>query len=196
MDRWRGRVALVTGASIGIGASVAQKLVEYGMTVVGCARDVDKITAIAEKLKAFDGKLVPVKCDLRKEEEILAMFELIKKEHGGVDVCINNAGLSVSPDSILQGTTEAWRTQLDVNILALCICTRESVKQMQDRSVDDGQIINLSSMSGHRIPPSTIGMTHFYSATKYAVNAITEGTRKELRQMKTHIRVAVRNISI
>lgn len=91
------------------------------------------------------------------------MFELIKKEHGGVDVCINNAGVVIAPDSILNGSTESWRTQLEVcvdnsctgditsevpcgqvNVLALCICSRESVKQMRERNVDDGQIINLS----------------------------------------------------
>ena len=55
-----------------------------------------------------------MKCDLRKEEEILAMFELIKKEYGGVDVCINNAGCTVGPDSILNGSTDSWRTQFDV----------------------------------------------------------------------------------
>ena len=55
-----------------------------------------------------------MKCDLRREEEILAMFELIKKEYGGVDVCINNAGCAVSPDSILSGSTDSWRTQLEV----------------------------------------------------------------------------------
>ncbi|XP_062516040.1 dehydrogenase/reductase SDR family member 11-like [Corticium candelabrum] len=191
MDRWRGRVALVTGASVGIGASVVEKLVEHGMTVVGCARNVAKIEANAEKLKKCAGKLVPVKCDLRREEEILAMFELIKKEYGGVDVCINNAGCAVSPDSILSGSTDSWRTQLEVNVLALCICSRESVKQMREKNADDGQIVNLSSMSGHRIPPFKGGTTHFYSSTKFAVNAITEATRRELRELKTHIRVAM-----
>lgn len=66
---------------------------------------------MAEK---FDGKLVPVKCDVRHEEEILAMFEMIKKKYGGVDVCVNNAGLAKHPETVLNGSTECWRMELEV----------------------------------------------------------------------------------
>eukprot|EP00118_Oscarella_pearsei_P024918 m.307116 g.307116 ORF g.307116 m.307116 type:complete len:255 (+) comp41917_c0_seq1:40-804(+) len=186
MDRWRNRVALVTGASVGIGAAIAERLVRDGMIVYGCARNVTQIEENAKRLKEAPGKLHALKCDLVKEDEILAVFKRIKEETGGVDVCINNAGLS-SGDNIIDGSTEGWRNTLDVNVLALCICSREAVKQMREKGVDDGHIINLSSMSGHRIPP--IGSSfHFYSVSKFAVNAITECTRQELREIKSHIR--------
>nr|XP_043897729.1 dehydrogenase/reductase SDR family member 11a isoform X2 [Solea senegalensis] len=134
----------------------------------------------------YSGTLIPYKCDLSNEEEILSMFSAIKTLHKGVDVCINNAGLAHS-EPLLSGKTEGWRNMIDVNVLALSICTREAYKSMTERNVDDGHIININSMSGHRVVPSAD--VHFYSATKYAVTALTEGLRQELRAAKSHIRV-------
>ncbi|KAM7412861.1 hypothetical protein PAMA_020312 [Pampus argenteus] len=187
MDRWKGRVALVTGASVGIGAAVAIELVRYGMKVMGCARDVEKIQKLAAECQSegYSGVLVPFKCDLNNEEEILSMFAAIKTQHKGVDVCINNAGLAL-PESLLGGTTNNWRNMLDVNVLALSICTREAYQSMKERNVDDGHIININSMSGHRVVQKTD--VHFYSATKFAVTALTEGLRQELREANSHIR--------
>ncbi|XP_077949732.1 dehydrogenase/reductase SDR family member 11-like isoform X1 [Gasterosteus aculeatus] len=148
MDRWggqSGRVALVTGASVGIGASAAEELVRSGMTVVGCARDVEKMQKLAVELQAagHSGVQVPFQCDLNSEEEILSMFAAIKEQHRGVDVCINNAGLA-HPESLLNGKTSGWKKMLDVNVLALCICTREVYQSMKERNVDDGHIININ----------------------------------------------------
>ncbi|RXG61337.1 Dehydrogenase/reductase SDR family member 11 [Armadillidium vulgare] len=78
---------------------------------------------------------------------------------------------------------------MDVNVIALCLCTKLAVKSMRERNVDDGQIINISSMSGHRVTPSD--STHFYAGTKFAVKALTEGYRQELRVAKSHIRVSM-----
>lgn len=187
MERWRGRVALVTGASVGIGAAVAKELVRHGMKVVGCARDVDKIKKLSEECQTagLDGVLVPYKCDLANEDEILSMFSDIKSRHQGVDVCINNAGLA-QPESILNGKTSGWRNMLDVNVIALSVCTREAYQSMKERNVDDGHIICINSLSGHRVMQSSD--LHFYSVTKFAVTALTEGLRQELREAKTHIR--------
>ncbi|XP_012695251.1 dehydrogenase/reductase SDR family member 11 [Clupea harengus] len=187
MERWKGRVALVTGASVGIGAAIAKALVRHGMKVVGCARNVEKIEKLSAECQSagLSGTLIPYKCDLSNEEEILSMFSAIKTLHQGVDVCINNAGLA-HPEPLLSGKTEGWRTMMDVNVLALSICTREAYQSMKERNVDDGHIININSMSGHRVVPSA--SVHFYSASKYAVTALTEGLRQELREAKTHIR--------
>ncbi|XP_051891540.1 dehydrogenase/reductase SDR family member 11a isoform X3 [Pristis pectinata] len=152
----------------------------------------------------YSGILVPYKCDLTSEEEILSMFSAIKTLHQGVDVCINNAGLA-HPEPLLSGRTEFWRNMIDVNVIAMSICTREAYQSMKERNVDDGHIININSnfccrrsdatssplfcyfsMSGHRVVPNSA--THFYAATKYAVTALTEGLRQELRESKTRIR--------
>ncbi|XP_048872720.1 dehydrogenase/reductase SDR family member 11a isoform X2 [Brienomyrus brachyistius] len=187
MERWTGRVALVTGASVGIGAAVARALVQQGMRVVGCARNVDKIEKLAAECQSagYAGTLIPYKCDLSNEEEILSMFSAIKTLHQGVDVCINNAGLARA-EPLLSGRTSGWRNMIDVNVLALAICTRQAYQSMKERHVDDGHIININSMGGHRMVPSAD--EHFYCATKYAVTALTEGLRQELRDANTHIR--------
>lgn len=178
---------MVTGASVGIGAAVAKELVRHGMTVVGCARDVDKIKKLSEECAAagLSGLLVPYRCDLSREEDILCMFSHIKAQYQGVDVCINNAGLA-HPEPLLSGKTSGWRNMFDVNVLALSVVTREAYQSMKERHVDDGHIININSMSGHRAVNSAD--CHFYSATKYAVTALTEGLRMELREAKTKIR--------
>uniref|UniRef100_A0A8C0V1F8 Dehydrogenase/reductase SDR family member 11 n=10 Tax=Passeriformes TaxID=9126 RepID=A0A8C0V1F8_CYACU len=133
----------------------------------------------------YPGTLIPYKCDLSNEEEILSMFSAIKTLHQGVDVCINNAGLA-RPEPLLSGKTEGWRTMIDVNVMAVSICTREAYQSMKERNIDDGHIININSMNGHSVVPQSV--VHFYSATKYAVTALTEGLRQELREARTHIR--------
>ncbi|XP_051963146.1 dehydrogenase/reductase SDR family member 11-like [Xyrauchen texanus] len=187
MDRWKGRVALVTGASVGIGAAIAKSLVQHGMKVVGCARNLQQIEKLSAECVSggFSGTLIPYKCDLSVEEEIQAMFASIKVQHQGIDVCINNAGLAL-PEPILSGKTSGWRTMMDVNIIGLSVCTREAYQSMKERNVDDGHIININSMCGHRVVHNAD--VHFYTATKYAVTALTEGLRQELREAKTHIR--------
>lgn len=180
-------MALVTGASVGIGAAIAKDLVQHGMKVMGCARNVEKIQKLAAECQSagYSGVLVPFKYDLTSEEDILSMFSAIKGQHQGVDVCINNAGLA-HPEPLLNGKTSDWKNMMDVNVIALSVCTREAYQSMKERNVDDGHIININSMSGHRIVNNAD--VHFYSATKYAVTALTEGLRQELREAKTHIR--------
>ncbi|KAG0709126.1 Dehydrogenase/reductase SDR family member 11 [Chionoecetes opilio] len=107
MERWSGRVALVTGASAGIGASVARRLVAEGMRVVGAARSVERVQALADELKGQPGTLIPIKCDITKDDQVMSMFARIKRELGGVDVCVNNAGLAVFKD-LLEGSPEEW----------------------------------------------------------------------------------------
>ncbi|KAG8250201.1 Dehydrogenase/reductase SDR member 11, partial [Homalodisca vitripennis] len=96
MDKWRGKVAIVTGASAGIGAAVVQALVHHGMVVVGLARRTEKIEEMSAALsKAGEkGKLVGIKTDLKKEGDILSAFQWVEKELGGPDVLVNNAGIT------------------------------------------------------------------------------------------------------
>uniref|UniRef100_A0AAY4EQU4 Dehydrogenase/reductase SDR family member 11 n=1 Tax=Denticeps clupeoides TaxID=299321 RepID=A0AAY4EQU4_9TELE len=151
---------------------------------IGAAGTAMKLAAECQSA-GYSGTLIPYKCDLSNEEEILSMFSAIKTLHRGVDVCINNAGLAHN-EPLLSGRTEGWRKMIDVNVLALSICTREAYQSMRERGVDDGHIININSMAGHRVVPGAD--EHFYCATKYAVTALTEGLRQELREAKTHIR--------
>ncbi|KAB7508038.1 Dehydrogenase/reductase SDR family member 11 [Armadillidium nasatum] len=187
MERWKGRVALVTGASAGIGAAVCKVLVEAGMNVVGAARGVEKIEILANSLHDAKGTLTAVKCDVTKEEDIYNLFREIKGKFGGVDICVNNAGISYDK-TLLDGSVAEWRNMTDVNIIAPCICSKLSIESMRERGIDDGHIINVNSTSGHRV--SGFAEVHFYAGTKYALTAITEGLRQEMRELKSHIRIS------
>ncbi len=178
------RVALVTGASAGIGRSVAEELAQLGYLVVGCARRTERLEQLSFELAEQGLEFVPKTCDLRSENSIVTMFEDIQKEFGGVDVLINNAGLGHRAP-LLSGETKHWREMLEVNILALCVCTREAVAQMRMKG-DDGYVIHISSMAGHRVPSGS----GVYSATKFAVRSLTEGLRMELRALNSGIRVS------
>jgi len=195
MQRWAGRVALVTGASTGMGQALARALTKHGMRVVGCAKDVETMEDDARSLskdRSIPGSLDAVKCDLAREDEILKMFAEIKRKYGGVDVCVCNAGFNHAGTltrrrGILDGETAKWQDMLDVNVLAVAICSREAVKQMEERGVTDGQLLVTNSLGGHRLAGKD---NHFYGATKHAVTVLVEGIRRELREKETNIRVA------
>ncbi|XP_049799427.1 farnesol dehydrogenase-like [Schistocerca nitens] len=184
METYAGRVALVTGASSGIGAAVVQALLRKGLTVVGLARRVDRIKAL--ELKDAPGKLYAVEGDVTKEESITSAFKWISDNLGGVDVLVNNAGVYHDGDLTLSDT-EAWRRTLEVNVLGLCICTREAVQDMFRRGVDDGFIVHIGSVAGH-CPPDD-GTSAMYSASKHAVRVLLDGLRKDLVAKKSKIRV-------
>lgn len=174
------RVALVTGASSGIGAAVARRLSGLGMRVAVCARRAERLAALRAELGE---RVLPVTADLREEGDIARLFDEVRQTWGGVDVLVNNAGLGHHAP-LMSGKSAHWREMLEVNVLALCICTREAVADMQRRNVA-GHVIHLSSMSAHRVPAGS----GVYSATKFAVRSLTEGLRQELRAQGSPIRV-------
>ncbi|KAG8277880.1 Dehydrogenase/reductase SDR member 11 [Homalodisca vitripennis] len=179
MDQWKGKVAIVTGASAGIGAAIAQALVHHGMVVVGLARRQDKMEELAAQLTQANepGKFHPVKCDLKQEEEILAAFDWVEKELGGADVLVNNAGTS-DLNTIQGGVTEQWRNMFHLNLLAVCICTREYLKSMDKRKNQQGHIfvINRSNPSCLITNLTVLQGTNYSEATK----AIIECTQHQI----------------
>jgi NADP-dependent 3-hydroxy acid dehydrogenase YdfG len=180
MERWKGRVALVTGASSGIGRAIARALVGAGMKVAVCARRAERLDELNAEL---GGDLLTQPTDLRDPDAIAALFAALRERWGGVDVLVNNAGLGHDAP-LSSGDTEQWREMLEVNVLALCVCTREALADMRARG-DDGHVLHISSMSAHRVP----GGSGVYSATKFAVRSLTEGLRKELRELGSNVRV-------
>jgi NADP-dependent 3-hydroxy acid dehydrogenase YdfG len=182
MERLRGKVALVTGASAGIGRAVAQMLAENGLRTAVWARRLDRLEELQRELPGAE--LFPLAVDLRDERQILDGFEKIRARWGGVDVLVNNAGLG-HHTPLVSGETEKWRETLEVNVLGLCICTREAVTDMRRRG-DDGHVVHVSSMAAHRVPPES----GVYSASKYAVRALTEALRQELRALGSKVRIS------
>lgn len=178
-------VAAITGASSGIGSAIATQLASDGYNLAICARRQQRLRDLAEKLgQQYGVEVLTQTVNLRDEDEILDWFGAIATRFNRLDVLVNNAGLG-HKEPLTKGSTEKWRETLDVNVIALSICTREAVKLIQALGKDRGHIIHISSMSGHRVPGS--GM---YSASKFAVRALTEGLRQELRAENSAIRIS------
>jgi NADP-dependent 3-hydroxy acid dehydrogenase YdfG len=184
MNAWQDKTALVTGASSGIGRATAIKLLQAGMNVVASARRQAQLDAIGQEQGVDPGRLLAKAADLRNVSDIIALFEAARDRFDGVDVLVNNAGLGHNAP-LMSGSTDHWREMLEVNVLALCVCTREALSDMRRRG-DRGHVIHISSMAGHRVP----GGSGVYSATKYAVRSLTEGLRQELREANSAIRVS------
>ena len=178
-------VAVITGASSGIGTAIATRLAADGYDLALCARRQSRLADLADKLsQQHNAAVLTQSVDLRDETQILDWFGAIASRFNRLDVLVNNAGLGYK-EPLTRGSTEKWRETLDVNVIALCICTREAIKLMRDSGNDRGHVVHISSMSGHRVPSS--GM---YSASKFAVRALTEGLRQELRADNSAIRIS------
>ncbi|PNF16593.1 Dehydrogenase/reductase SDR family member 11 [Cryptotermes secundus] len=184
MERWSGRVAVVTGANSGIGAAIAQALVKKGLKVVGLDIRVDKIQEMANSLKSEPGKLHPLKCDVTKESDVKEAFKWVNSKLGGADIHVNNAGVA-DYNTLTDGPWENWRKIIDVNVLGYSLCAKEALQSMRGKGVDDGHIININSETAHIMPPAIF----MYAASKHAVTVLTEGLRRELVQQKSKIRV-------
>ncbi|XP_968973.1 farnesol dehydrogenase [Tribolium castaneum] len=182
LSRWMGKVAIVTGASSGIGAAIADALVANGVIVAGLARRSERIQERAKKLQ---GKLHAIRTDMRKEDEIIKAFKWVEKNLGQVHILINNAG--VSTESFLaNGDTEAWRNIFDVNVMGLCIATREAVKSMTTNDIN-GHIVHISSIAGHKIV--NVPGINAYTASKHAVTALAGTLRNEFLTLGSKIKI-------
>ena len=183
LKRWEGKVAIVTGASSGIGEAIAKDLVKEGLQVIGIARRKDRLESLSASLKNTKGKFHPFVGDVSKESDILKAFEFAKTV-GPVHILINNAGI-FRINTLTDGDTEKWRQVLDVNVLGLCVATREAVRDMRKNEVD-GHIIHINSVGGHKVIPDS----NVYSASKFAVTALTETLRLELNSLGSKIKVS------
>ncbi len=168
-----GKVALVTGASKGIGAAIAKHLAAEGAAVVvnysSSKSGADKVVA---EITSQGGKAVVVQANVAKKAEIDRLFAETKKAFGALDILVNNAG--VYEFLPLEAVTEEhFHRQFDLNVLGLILTTQEAVKQFGSAG---GSIINISSVAASSAPPSA----SVYSATKGAVDAVTKSLAKEL----------------
>ncbi|KAG5306844.1 SDR1 dehydrogenase, partial [Acromyrmex insinuator] len=188
MERWNGKVAVVTGASAGIGAAIVRNLVKQGMIVAGFARRVEKIKEIADCLKDSSDKLHAVECDVTKEESVTVAFAWVKNNLGPISVLVNSAGI-IKESSLIDGTLEDWRSVFDVNVLGLCLCTREAVRMMRETADEDAIVIHVNSLAAERVP-SVPGFS-VYPASKRAITGLAMTLRHEL----AGTRIRVTNIS-
>ncbi len=175
-----GKVAVVTGASKGIGASIAKHLAAEGAAVVvNYASSKEGADRVVAEIVGQDGKAVAVQADVAKKEDIERLFAEAKKAFGKLDILVNNAGIyEFSP--LEEVTAKQFHKMFDLNVLGLILATQEAVKHF---GLTGGSVINISSIAATLAPPTTT----VYSATKAAVNAVTRALAQELGPR--HIRV-------
>ncbi len=173
MARLKGKVAVVTGASKGIGAAIAEKFAEEGAAVVvNYARGAKEAEQVVERIKQKGGKAVAVQADISKVSEVKPLFEKAQQEFGNIDIVVNNAG--VYEFSPLGGITEEhFDRQYDLNVKGLVFATQEAVNRFGDRG---GNVINVSSVVSTAPTPNGA----IYASTKAAVDAITRSLAAEL----------------
>lgn len=180
MSKLAGKVAVVTGASKGIGASIALHLAAEGAAVVvnyaSSKEGADKVVA---EIKKKGGRAIAVQADVSKQADIQRLFAETKKEFDKVDILVNNAGIyEFAPLENI--TPEHFHKQFDLNVLGLILATQEAAKSFGSRG---GAVINISSVAA-TIAPAT---TAVYSATKAAVNAVTRSLAQELGPRKIRV---------
>jgi NADP-dependent 3-hydroxy acid dehydrogenase YdfG len=176
-------IAVVTGTSSGIGLATALRLARHGYRVFAGMRNVTKAEPLRGAATQGGLPIEVIPLDVTSTASVRSAFDTVSQQ-GGVDVLVNNAGLGRSAP-LSSAPTEPWREMLEVNVLGLCIATREAIQDMERRGVA-GHVVHVSSMAGHRIPGIDSGV---YAATKFAVRALTEALRRELRERKSPIRV-------
>jgi NADP-dependent 3-hydroxy acid dehydrogenase YdfG len=184
--RLEGSVALVTGASSGIGEATALALAAEGAAVAIAARRRDRLDALADKINA-QGRALVLETDVTDEAQVRAMVDQTVTVLGGLDVLINNAGVMLL-GPILDAPTEEWRRMVELNLLGLLYCTHAALPHLLaaaegGRGVAD--VVNVSSVAG-RVARLNSGV---YNATKWGVGAFSESLRQEVTTR--HVRVSL-----
>ncbi len=181
-DNIAGKVIVITGASSGMGEAAARHLAAKGARVVLGARRADRIEALAAEIGGAGGQATAVVTDVTKRENLRKLVNTAVETYGRIDVLINNAGvMPLSPLERLK--VDEWDHMIDVNVKGVLYGIAAALPYMKEQR--SGHIINLSSVAGHKL----FGGSAVYSATKFAVRALSEGLRQEMAPY--NIRVTV-----
>ena len=177
-----GKIVVITGASSGLGEATARLLSAQGATVALGARRAERLQALADELSARGGKALAVATDVTHCEQVKGLVDAAVQTFGRIDVLLNNAGLM--PQAPLERLKiEEWDRMIDVNLKGVLYGIAAALPHMKRQKA--GHIINVSSVAGHKVWPGSA----VYSATKFAVRALSEGLRQELKPY--HIRTTV-----
>jgi len=187
-ERLDGTVALVTGASSGIGEATALALAAEGAAVALVARRADRLASLAEKITADGGRASAIEADITDEAQAIGAVDRAVGDLGRLDTVVNNAGVMLLGPLVGADTSE-WKRMVDINVLGLMYTTAAALPHLlsaaegEPRSVAD--LVNVSSVAG-RVARSGSGA---YNATKWAVGAFSEALRQEVT--KRHVRVSL-----
>ncbi|MBK8810057.1 MAG: SDR family oxidoreductase [Acidobacteria bacterium] len=169
------RVAVVTGATKGIGYAIAERLLESGARVFICARNKPELKRALEQLSA-SGTVEGEVCDVRSEDQVRMMLEEAKRVFGGVDILINNAGMGVFGKTVEELSGEEFRQTLETNLFGVFYACHYAVPMLRERG--GGYIINISSLAGQNAHPRMAA----YNASKFGLNGFSEALMQEVRQ--------------
>lgn len=177
------KIIFITGASSGIGTACAEQFAKAGAKLLLCARRIDILNQLAEKLKnEYHAETYVFRCDVRDGAEVKKQLSMLPDAWKNVDVLINNAGLAAGLDSIQEADLQDWEDMINTNVKGLLYVTKEILPQMIAKNA--GHVINIGSIAGHTVYPKGA----VYCATKQAVNALSQGLRMDL--FGTKIRVS------
>jgi NADP-dependent 3-hydroxy acid dehydrogenase YdfG len=181
-NRLKDRIALVTGASSGIGEATALALAEQGAKVAIAARRKDRLDQLAAKLAELGAEPLVLPADLIHEAEAQRIVKETEAHYGRLDILINNAGVMYL-EPVAEADLGRWRSMLELNVLSLIASTQAALAGMRTRR--DGHIVNVSSVAGRVANPAAAA----YAATKFGVVGFSESLRREI--YKDNIRVSV-----
>lgn len=177
----KGKVAIVTGASSGIGYATAMALSRSGAKIAAGARRKDRLESLKNEIEKNNGEVLIQKLDVTKKADCSSLVDAVIKKYGTVDILVNNAG--IMPLSFFKNLkVDEWEQMIDVNVKGVLYCTAAAIPHMLSKK--SGHIINISSVAGRVVFPAG----SVYCATKHAVTAFSEGLRQELSQ-RANIRV-------
>ena len=184
MGKLDGKTAVVTGGSSGIGRATALALAAEGAAVAVGGRKASALDEVVAAITSQGGRALAQAMDVRDERQMAALVDAAVEQFGRLDIMVHNAGVNFL-GNISDGTVEHWREMLETNVLALLIGCREAVRAMKEN--DGGHIVNISSVAAR----STGETGQVYSATKHAVNAISDGLRQELHDLGIRVTVVM-----
>ncbi len=182
MTKLKDKVAVITGASSGIGEATAEALAAEGAAVVVAARREDRLEDLVERIEGNGSRALAVSCDVTDEDQAHDLIRKAKEEFGRVDIVVNNAGV-MQLSKVEKSLSDEWRQMFDINVLGLLYVTDAAIQVMKEQG--SGHLVNISSLASRGTRPA-LGV---YSGTKTAVNAISEALRQELQG--NNIRVTI-----
>lgn len=162
-----GKIALVTGASRGIGKGIAIALADAGAHVACIATRVENASDVVTTIQAKGGQAMAFGCKVESGGAVTTTFAAVKEQLGPVDILVNNAGIS-NPQPLLQMTEENWNSHMDINAKSVFLCSQAAIRQMKDAG-DGGCVINIGSIVGQNAIPQTLS----YCTSKAAVEHMT-----------------------
>jgi NADP-dependent 3-hydroxy acid dehydrogenase YdfG len=176
------RIAMVTGASSGIGAATALLLAREGAVVAAVARRADRLEALVKRIEVAGGRAAAFPGDIAREPEAKKVLADTLARYGRVDILVNSAGI-VRPGSVETADPAHWREQIEINLLAAMYLSQGVLPGMRERR--DGHIVNVSSTAGRYVGTRHSG----YTASKHAVNAFSETLRQEVAELGIRVTI-------